>query len=119
MKSLTGQGSNSGVTLFLDDNGGAGGVRVFSQNDGTLAAAQIWTTSVTQYKPHLITIIRTTTSLALYDNGVLVNSILSDSAPDIMIRVSSRFCDLIQVTNLSISCKDSLARLMSFFFKAF
>ena len=82
LKSKTGAGANSGVTLFLDDGNAGGGIRIFSPSDGVLSGSTIQDGSINQYQPHIITIVRTTTSLALYDNGVQVGSTVADSGTD-------------------------------------
>jgi len=56
LKSRTGVGGNSGVTLFLDDcNGQVNCFRSISRADGTLNSETIKvTTNYNQYKPHII-----------------------------------------------------------------
>jgi prepilin-type N-terminal cleavage/methylation domain-containing protein len=81
LKSRTGVGGNSGVTLFLDDcNGQANCFRSISRADGTLNSETIKvTTNYNQYKPHIISIVRSKTSISAFDGGVQLGTTVSDS----------------------------------------
>jgi prepilin-type N-terminal cleavage/methylation domain-containing protein len=80
LKSQTGSGSNQGVTLFLDDwNALPTSLRVVSRNDGTLNTNQITSSSINQYQTHVVSVVRSTTSLSAYDNGTQLGSTISDA----------------------------------------
>lgn len=75
LKSTTGAGGNQGVTLFFDDSNAAQNkIRVISRNDGSLNSVQILHTT-NQYNPHIVSIIRSKTSLKAYDNGSLMKDV--------------------------------------------
>ncbi len=81
LKSRTGVGGNSGVTLFLDDcNGQVNCFRSISRADGTLNSETIKvTTNYNQYKPHIISIVRSKTSISAFDGGTQLGTTVSDS----------------------------------------
>lgn len=81
LKSRTGVGGNNGVTLFLDDcNGQVNCFRSISRADGTLNSETIKvTTNYNQYKPHIISIVRSKTSISAFDGGVQLGTTVSDS----------------------------------------
>lgn len=73
---------NNLTSLFLDDcNGTLNCFRVTSRSDGGLASYFGFnTTSFNQYQPHIISIVRKTTSLMNYDNGTQIGPTVNDSS---------------------------------------
>jgi prepilin-type N-terminal cleavage/methylation domain-containing protein len=73
---------NNLTSVFLDDcNGTLNCFRVTSRSDGGLASYFGFnTTSFNQYQPHIISIVRKTTSLMNYDNGTQIGPTVNDSS---------------------------------------
>jgi prepilin-type N-terminal cleavage/methylation domain-containing protein len=73
---------NNLTSVFLDDcNGTLNCFRVTSRSDGGLASYfGFSTTSFNQYQPHIISIVRKTTSLMNYDNGTQIGPTVNDSS---------------------------------------
>ena len=73
---------NNFTTVFLDDcNGTFNCFRVTSRTDGGLASYFGFNTaSFNQYNPHIISIVRKTTSLMNYDNGTQIGPTVNDGS---------------------------------------
>ena len=73
---------NNLTSVFLDDcNGSFNCFRVTSRSDGGLASYFGFnTTTFNQYQPHIISIVRKTTSLMNYDNGTQIGPTVNDSS---------------------------------------
>ena len=73
---------NNLTSVFLDDCSSAlNCFRVTSRSDGGLASYFGFnTTSFNQYQPHIISIVRKTTSLMNYDNGTQIGPTVNDSS---------------------------------------